>query len=344
VAGVDVRGGGPGTRETDALDPRNLVPEVHAICLTGGSAYGLAAADGVMAWLEERGIGFPVGPEPGHVVPIVPTAVLFDLGRGGTFSNRPDADFGRHAAAAAARGRHPARVVLGSVGAGAGAQAGRLTGGIGSASTLLAGGSTVAALVAVNAVGAVFDPATGVLFGARVMQPGDGPPRRPRPAEARAAVARLASVAPPLNTTIGIVGTDATLTKAQVQKLAGMAHDGLARAVHPAHLLSDGDTFFGLATCARPVTGAPGGRSQKVGAEAAEAAAVAEAAGTYGESLADAPSEARAAIQAVNELLAAAADVVTRAIVRAVLAAAGRPDTPSYLDLFPTRVERRPHR
>ena len=120
IAAVEVRGGGPGTRETDALDPRNLVPHAHAVCLTGGSAYGLAAADGVMAWLEEHGVGFPVGPEPHQVVPIVPTAVLFDLGRGGTFGHRPGPAFGYAATARAARGRRPAAVVEGSVGAAAG--------------------------------------------------------------------------------------------------------------------------------------------------------------------------------------------------------------------------------
>ena len=158
VGAVDVRGGGPGTRETDALDPRNLVAHVHAVCLTGGSAYGLSAADGVMAWLEEHGVGHLVGDDPTRVVPIVPTAVLFDLGRGGQYRHRPDPSFGRAAAAAAARGRRPAPVVEGSVGAGAGASAGGAAGGVGSASAVLPDGTTVAALVAVNAAGGVFDP------------------------------------------------------------------------------------------------------------------------------------------------------------------------------------------
>ena len=179
IAAVEVRGGGPGTRETDALDPRNLIPHAHAVCLTGGSAYGLAAADGVMAWLEEHGVGFPVGPDPRQVVPIVPTAVLFDLGRGGTFGHRPGPAFGYAATARAAQGRQPAAVVEGSVGAAAGAAAGPLAGGIGSASLLLEDGTTVAALVAVNAAGRVDDPTTGALYGASALLPTDPPVRRP---------------------------------------------------------------------------------------------------------------------------------------------------------------------
>jgi putative pantetheine hydrolase len=312
VAAVDVRGGGPGTRETDALDPRNLVPEVHAVCLTGGSAYGLAAADGVMAWLEERDIGFPVGTEPGQVVPIVPTAVLFDLGRGGAFGNRPDASFGRRAAEAAARPRRAAAVPLGSVGAGTGALAGGLAGGVGSASAVLAGDVTVAALVAVNSVGSVFDPATGLLYGAAHLFPREPGLRRPTRAQLRVALERVAVVRPPANTAIGVVATDADLTKAQAQKMGGVAHDGLARAIQPAHLLLDGDTFFGLAT---------------------------------GERALPLPEvDPRTAIEALNALYSAAADVVTRAVVRAVLAADGRPDAPSYRDLFPASVVDRPRR
>ena len=138
VAAVDVRGGGPGTRETDALDPRNLVDRVHAICLTGGSAYGLAAADGVMAHLERLGLGVPVGPGAREVVPVVPTAVIFDLGRGGDFGSRPDASFGERAVRNA-RARDVAR---GAVGAGTGARAGGLQGGVGMASTTVAIGDT----------------------------------------------------------------------------------------------------------------------------------------------------------------------------------------------------------
>ncbi|HEY8092398.1 MAG TPA: P1 family peptidase [Acidimicrobiales bacterium] len=303
VGGVDVRGGGPGTRETDALDPRNLVPHVHAVCLSGGSAYGLAAADGVMAWLEEHHIGYPVGPDPGQVVPIVPAAVLFDLGRGGAFHHRPDAGFGRAAAAAAARPRQPARVVEGNVGAGAGAVAGGVSGGVGSASQVLEDGTTVAALVVVNAAGALFDPGTGVLHGLPHLLPADPRTRRPHRAEVTAAASRLTACPAATNTTIGVVATDAVLSKGEAQKLAGAAQDGLARAVRPAHLLTDGDTFFALAT---------GTRAEQGDTSHAEH------------------------VKVVNALLAAGADTVTRAIVRAILAAAGHADRPGYRSLFPS--------
>jgi L-aminopeptidase/D-esterase-like protein len=305
IAAVEVRGGGPGTRETDALDPRNLVPHAHAVCLTGGSAYGLSAADGVMAWLEEHGVGFPVGPEPHQVVPIVPTAVLFDLGRGGTFGHRPGPAFGYAATARAARGRRPAAVVEGSVGAAAGAAAGPLAGGIGSASVILEDGSTVAALVAVNAAGRVDDPTTGALYGAPALLPTDPLVRRPARAEVVAAAARWPwpPPPPPLNTTIGVVATDAVLHRAEAQRLAGAAHNGLARAVRPSHLLNDGDTFFVLATGAHELPPDVGSRERTI---------------------------------ALNGLAAATADVVTRAIVRGVLAARGFPDRPSYRELYPS--------
>lgn len=238
VGGVDVRGGGPGTRETDLLRPENLVQNVNAICLTGGSAYGLAAADGVMQWLEERAIGFPVGNDPSAVVPIVPTAVIFDLGRGGRFTSRPDAGFGRRAAVAARSGA----VARGSVGAGTGAVAGGLQGGVGTASEVLADGTVVGALAVVNAVGQVIDPVTALPWEARGR-------RRPTRDERRALLAVLAETsAPPLNTTIGVVATSARLTKAECSKLAATAHDGLARAIRPAHSMNDGDTIFALAT------------------------------------------------------------------------------------------------
>lgn len=165
VAAVDVRGGGPGTRETDALDPRNLVQRVDAVVLTGGSAYGLDAASGVMAWLEEQGRGVRVGADPAQVVPVVPAACLFDLGRGGDWRARPDASTGRAAVEDAARTEPGAAVAEGCVGAGTGAVAGQLKGGVGTASTLLPSGITVAALAVVNAAGSVLDPRTGVLFG-----------------------------------------------------------------------------------------------------------------------------------------------------------------------------------
>ncbi|KYK16070.1 P1 family peptidase [Streptomyces rochei] len=302
VAAVDVRGGGPGTKETDALDPRNLVQRVQALVLTGGSAYGLDAASGVMAWLEERGRGVRVGPDPAHVVPVVPAACVFDLGRGGDFRARPDAATGRAAVEAAHASTPGAEVAEGCVGAGTGAVVGTLKGGVGTASTVLDSGITVAALVVANAAGSVTDPETGVLYGELFA---GGRVRYPAPEVHEAAGRRLAEVAarnapPPLNTTLAVVATDADLSKAQAQKLAGTAHDGIARAVRPVHLLSDGDTVFALATGERPLD-------------------------------AEQPL-------ALNEVLAAGADVVTRAIVRAVRAA-GPVDGPggawpSYEELY----------
>ncbi|GAA3789269.1 P1 family peptidase [Streptomyces chiangmaiensis] len=301
VAAVDVRGGGPGTKETDALDPRNLVQKVEAVVLTGGSAYGLDSASGVMAWLEERGRGVRVGPQPTHVVPVVPAACVFDLGRGGDFRARPDAAVGRDAVEAAAASEPGAPVAEGCVGAGTGATIGPVKGGVGTASTVLDSGITVGALVVCNAVGSAVDPETGALYG-ELFQ---GRVDRPAPEVHDAAQRRLAELAahrpqPPLNTTIAVVATDAELTKAQAQKLAGVAHDGIARAVRPVHLLNDGDTVFALATGARPL---------------------------------DSTSPL-----ALNEVLAAGADLVTRAIVRAVRAAESVEGPggvwPSYEELY----------
>jgi L-aminopeptidase/D-esterase-like protein len=312
VASVDVRGGGPGTRETDLLDPSNLVQHVHAVCLSGGSAFGLAAADGAMEWLAERHIGFVVGEQPHHVVPIVPTAVLFDLERGGRFENRPNAEFGRLAAAAARSGR----VGQGSVGAGTGAVAGGLKGGMGTASTVLANGLTVAALVALNAAGRVHDPATGVLLAAAFGLDGEfGHLQEPRRAEV-AAAAELLVPPRPLNTTIGVVATDAALSKSECRRIAMAAHDGLARGVRPAHGLTDGDTFFALATGDRDLAPDP--------------AAVGEVPFRHPDS-----RPAR-----LNEVLAAAADVVTRAIAHAALAATSAGGYRSYADAFPSAVGR----
>ncbi|WP_121415868.1 P1 family peptidase [Streptomyces sp. NBC_00271] len=285
IAAVDVRGGGPGTKETDALDPRNLVQKVEAVVLTGGSAYGLDSASGVMAWLEERGRGVRVGLDPAHVVPVVPAACVFDLGRGGDFRARPDAATGRAAVEAADASGPGAPVPEGCVGAGTGATVGRIKGGIGTASAVLDSGITVAALVVANAAGSAVDPETGVLYGELLR---DGRTAYPSAEVHEAARQRLAEAAaknapPPLNTTLAVVATDAELTRAQAHKLAGTAHDGIARAVRPVHLLNDGDTVFALATGARPLQS-------------------------------DNPL-------ALNEILAAGADLVTRAIVRAVRAA-----------------------
>ncbi len=250
VAGVDVRGAAPGTRETDLLNPVNMVPVVHAIVLAGGSAFGLDAATGVMKYLEEKGIGFDVRVAK---VPIVPAAILFDLGVGDA-KIRPDAACGYKAAASATDGP----VAEGDVGAGAGATVGKLfgatramKGGLGSASITLPDGLTVSAIVAVNAVGDIIDPATGqVVAGVRTAD-GKGL------ADARKLI-RNGATRPQArvgeNTTIGVVATNATLTKAQATKVAQMAHDGIARAISPAHTMGDGDTIFALATGVRTDT------------------------------------------------------------------------------------------
>ncbi|GAA0586594.1 P1 family peptidase [Kribbella sandramycini] len=237
VAGVDVRGGAPGTRETDLLDPVNSNPGVNAVVLTGGSAFGLDTAGGVMRFLEERGEGVRVGPGELDVVPIVPAAVIFDLGRGGGFQARPDASWGRDAIAAATDGP----VALGNHGAGAGAKAGVLKGGVGTASVRLADGSTVGALVIVNAVGSVID-ADGVLYGARLGLGDEFADLQP-PTEAPPV-----ATGPAMNTVIAVVATDVPLDKAAAKRMAMVAHDGLARAVDPIHTLVDGDSIFALST------------------------------------------------------------------------------------------------
>ncbi|MFI6603340.1 P1 family peptidase [Nonomuraea sp. NPDC050536] len=298
VAGVDVRGAAPGTRETELLDPRNLVERVHSVVLTGGSAYGLDAATGVMGRLADAGIGFSVA---GGVVPIVPAAVIYDLGRGGSFRAVPDAALGAAAYDAATDAADPGDGISfappmanGSIGAGTGAVAGGLAGGIGTASAVLPGGVTVAALAVVNPHGSVLDPGSGRLAGTRYGLPGEFDHLREPSAE------DYAAWAPPqagsFNTTIGVVATDVSLSKAQCGKLAGVAHDGLARAIRPAHTMVDGDTIFGLATCA---LAAPGQED-------------------------------------FQDVLAAAADVFARAVAHAVLAATGREDAPAYLDVFPS--------
>jgi len=243
VAGVDVRGAAPGTRETDLLDPCNAVNTVHAVLLSGGSAWGLDAASGVMRWLESQGIGLDVG---SALVPIVPAAVLFDLLVGDAHI-RPDAHAG-YAACQAASSQPPAE---GNVGAGTGAAIGKMfgmpfamKGGIGTASVTL-DGVTVGALIACNALGDIVDPDTGALIaGART---GDGAGLR----DTRRSLLRGEPPLPILagtNTTIGVIATDAQLTKAQARRLAMAGHDGLARSINPAHTLSDGDTLFAMST------------------------------------------------------------------------------------------------
>jgi putative pantetheine hydrolase len=322
TGGVDVRGGGPGTRETDLLDPRNNVERAHAIMLGGGSAYGLSAAHGVMTRLAALGRGIPAGTGPSHVVPIVPAAILFDLGRGGVFGNYPGAEAGEAAFDAAMAPGGDGPVAAGNVGAGTGALAGQIKGGIGSASAVLepavldsadsgqpARTVTVAALAAVNSVGSVAGERAGVLYGAQFGLPGEfdwlRPPADGELAAAAGLLAARGRGGPrPLNTTIGVIACDASLTKAQCAKLAGVAHDGLARAIRPAHSMLDGDTIFALATGDGPPVS---------------------------------PLEFHA-------ILTAAADCFTRAVVHGVLAAESviTPDGewPSYLALFPSARQR----
>jgi putative pantetheine hydrolase len=373
VGGVDVRGGGPGTRETDLLDPRNAVERVNAIVLGGGSAYGLAAAHGVMTRLAALHRGVKMGPEPSHVVPIVPAAILFDLGRGGVFGNYPGPQDGAAAVEAAlsreqndsgpsspasagtveastveastveastveastveastveastveAGTVEASTVEAGTVGAGTGAVAGQLKGGVGSASEVLSDGTvTVAALAAVNSIGSVANPRTGLLYGAPFGVPGEFDwLATPSVADLEAHSAWLGArtradrrspagdAGPrPLNTTIGVVATSASLTKAQCAKLAGVAHDGMARAIVPAHSMFDGDTVFALSTGPESTGATP------------------------------TPQEFHA-------ILAAAANCFTRAVVHAVLSATSVTTPagtwPSYLDLFPSADTRR---
>ena len=256
VGGVDVRGGAPGTRETDLLRPENTVDRVHAVLLTGGSAFGLAAAGGVMQYLEERGVGFGVGPA---VVPIVPAAVLFDLLVGDARA-RPDAASGARACRDATAGR----VVEGSVGAGTGATVGKLLGrsratkgGVGSASARLGDGTVVGALLAVNAFGSVVDPRDGrVIAGARLADGGGfvQPEAHPGLLERRGGPLGPRESPVGTNTAIGVVATDAPLDKAAATRLAQMAQDGLALAIRPAHTPFDGDVIFALSVggVARP--------------------------------------------------------------------------------------------
>ena len=309
VAGVDVRGGGPGTRETDLLDPRNLVDRVDAIVLGGGSAPGLGAVDGVIEGLFDDGRGWPMR-EPGQVVPIVPGAILFDLGRAGTWRNYPRPEDGRAAYDLAAS----SAVAQGCVGAGSGARVGGLKGGVGSTSVVLESGVTVGAIVALNAVGSAVDPTTGRPYAAGLGLEGEfahvGAGSAEEVAEARARGEslpdKLAGV-PAMATTIGVIATDATLSKAQCQKLAGVGHDGFARAIKPVHTASDGDTLFAMAT------------GDRGGVEPAELVA----------------------------LMEAGADCVARAIVHALLAARsvdrsadGGLAIRSWSDAFPSALTR----
>ncbi|MDQ0677534.1 L-aminopeptidase/D-esterase-like protein [Arthrobacter pascens] len=249
VGSVDVRGGGPGTHETDALDPTTLTSAVDAVVLTGGSAYGLVTAHGAQQWCEENGRGFAIS---GGVVPIVPAAAIFDLGRGGDFAARPDAGMGYAAAAAAAAEKEGHDVGRGNVGAGTGALIGRrqFKGGVGTASVTLDNGVVVGALAVVNALGLPF-VVNDVGGDTGTEQTGLGP-GSVRLSEERASTPRVAAPAAPepqaLNTTLVVVATNAVLDVAECKRTASAAHAGIARALNPSHTLADGDTVFCLAT------------------------------------------------------------------------------------------------
>lgn len=293
VAGVDVRGAAPATREIELLEPLNLVEKIHAVVLSGGSVYGLAASDGVVRWLSGHGFGFPLDQD--HVAPIVPAAALYDLGRSTQEFVPPiSAAWGFSACDAAKEGP----IEIGCVGAGTGARSGSIKGGLGTASIVIDSKTTLAALVAVNSFGEVVNPKTGRLweidselgeeFGHQGKRAITLPP--------------FEEASPAKNTTIGIVATDAILTKPQAQKIAQMAHDGLARAIRPAHTMFDGDTIFCLSTGKK---------------ELPESSGFFEVPGA----------------QAINELGHAAADCMSRAIIRGILSAGTLAGIQAFCDL-----------
>ncbi len=292
VAGVDVRGSAPGTRETDVLDPINLVEKAQAVVLSGGSVFGLAASDGAVRWLAEKGYGFPVDED--QVAPIVPAAVLYDLGRGQNFVPSISAEWGRHACQAAKDGK----VSIGCMGAGTGALAGGIKGGLGTASLVLESGVTVAAVVAVNSLGSVINPVTGRPWEIGLEMDGEFGIQCERAVKLPA----LAEGSPTKNTTIGLVATDAVLSKVQAKKMAQMAHDGMARAIRPSHTLFDGDTVFCLASGKKELPEAPG-------------------------------FFASPQAQAFNELGHAAANCMSRAIISGILSARSLAGMIAFCDL-----------
>ena len=292
VTGVDVRGSAPGTRETDLLAPTNLVEKAQAVVLAGGSVYGLAAADGVVHWLAQKGFGFPL--DKGYVAPIVPAAVLYDLDRGSDFVPPICAEWGEKACREANSGA----VACGCVGAGTGAWSGSIKGGVGTASRILESGITVAALVAVNSGGSVIDAGTGKPWEIELeLEQEFG-----RQGKRAVKLPPLPESAPARNTTIAVVATDAILTKTQSQKIAQMAHDGMGRAIRPAHTMSDGDTIFCMATGKRKLPEAPG---FFIASQA----------------------------QAVTDIGQTAADCLSRAIITAILKAKSMAGMTAFCDL-----------
>jgi L-aminopeptidase/D-esterase-like protein len=295
VGSVDVRGGAPGSRETELLDPSNSVRHVDAVVLTGGSAFGLVAADGVMTWLEEQGRGVAM---TGGTVPIVPAAVIFDLPVG-AWNARPTAEFGYAAVAGAGT-----EVAVGSVGAGVGARAGVLKGGVGTASAVLQeSGVTVGALVVVNSAGDVFDPGTGLPWMAESAgEFGLCAPPAQQIADYRARQKELS----PLNTTIAVIATDAAMSPAACRRVAVAAHDGLARSIRPVHTPMDGDTVFVLATGAVTVEPDP-----------------------------DTPVAMLPETALTTAVGIAAADCLARAVLAGVLAAESVAGIPTYRQVLP---------
>jgi L-aminopeptidase/D-esterase-like protein len=296
VAAVDVRGGAPGTHETDALHPTCLVERIDAVTLSGGSAFGLQATAGVMNRLAAMGRGFAVGDKR---VPIVAGAVLFDLMNGGDKDWGDEPPYRELGAAAVEVAGHD--IVLGNTGAGLGAKAGDLKGGLGSASAVTDSGLQVGALIAVNAVGSAVMPGQATLWAWSFEQDAEmgGQPLPSAAVPLDPEMPFLDALHAGANTTIGVVATNADLTKAEAMRLATMAHDGLARAIRPAHTPFDGDTLFVLATGTRPLAAAPAERPL-----------------------------------ALARLGAIAADTVARAIGRGVFLADSTDAFPSYRDRF----------
>lgn len=282
ICGVDVRGGGPGTRETDALPPHTLVDEIDAVVLSGGSSYGLAAADGVAAILGAQGRGFAMMRQAGiPVSPVIPSAILYDLANGGGKAwgeTPPYAALGRAALAAVDQ-----PLELGRVGAGYGALAGSHMGGIGSASIVTDDGYTIAAIMAVNAFGSVMIPGTEAFWAHPFEQGEEFGGQTPDAVNFDADDWGAAKINPGAreNTTIGLVATDAILTPADAQRLAIMAQTGLARAIRPAHTPFDGDTIFALSTAGKPLAEPTSLALTRLGSLAADCVSRAIARGVY---------------------------------------------------------------
>ena len=292
VAGVDVRGSGPCTRETDLLSPQNLIQKIQAVVISGGSVYGLATADGVVQWLARKGLGFPL--DDNHVAPIVPAAALYDLGSGSQFVPPINADWGCLACEAVSAGPF----TTGCVGAGTGAKSAGIKGGLGTASLVMESGITIAALVAVNSHGTIVNPKTGHIWELSLEineefgKDGQRAVKMPPMPDYRAG----------RNTTIGVIATDAALSKVHSLKIAQMAHDGMARAIRPAHTMFEGDSIFCMSTGEKKLP---------------------EASGSYID-----PHALH-----LSEMGHAAANCMSRAIIHGVLSARSIPGMTAYRDL-----------